>query len=103
MNRRRGKAQPSSGALPPQTRPTGRGTPIHMKRTNVVLDEDLLEEAVRVSGGAFIVRATCLPVIQDVLQGFHLRVIYRDRVLAKLASVMPFEHEDIAPRLVSST
>jgi predicted nucleic acid-binding protein len=32
----------------------------------------------------------------------HLRVIHRDRDFAKLASVMPLEHEDISPRLESA-
>jgi predicted nucleic acid-binding protein len=30
----------------------------------------------------------------------HLRVVHRDRDFAQLARVMPFEQEDIAPRLV---
>jgi predicted nucleic acid-binding protein len=29
----------------------------------------------------------------------HLKVIHRDRDFPQLASVMPFEHEDISPRL----
>jgi predicted nucleic acid-binding protein len=29
----------------------------------------------------------------------HLRVIHRDRDFAQLASVMPFDQEDISPRL----
>jgi predicted nucleic acid-binding protein len=53
----------------------------------------------RARRAAFTVRSSVDCLVAVCASRHHLRVVHRDRDFAQLASLLPFEEEDISPRL----